>query len=329
MKKVNDKDMEKLFDRMNPRTKPSKATRDQVYNEVHSMWLRTHKKPFFQTHIIKIAASVLLFVFLFSFNLFNKDSQPGLNMVENIQMLGQAQLSQDNKKWHNLDYNKKLSSGDYIRTRQNDRLLVKLLNGNKFRVDENTLFRIDATDQLALIHGRIYVDSHNESGHQKLTIDTKFAQVNHVGTRYAVSYINDLLNVAVRSGLVIVSRSDVSNSEIKQGNEFLLNAKGDFEYKNIDAFDPKWAWTQKIAENFIIQGKTVLEYLNWVSAETGYSINWSSDKIKAKAKNVSLSGSINGILPLNSLEVVIPTTRFSYSLDNNQIYIHSVKSYNK
>lgn len=323
MTDMNKHDIEQILDKAGPRIKPDKSIRDEVYNEVHAMWLETHKPPFYQAHAIKIAASLLLFFSIFSFTLFNQGDQPVYNIAKNIEIQGQIQTSQDNSNWQNLDNDKTISPGDYLKTKRNNRLMVSLFNGNEFRVDENTHFMVVSNNHLKLFSGQIYVDSDSTGGHHQLTIETPLGDVNHIGTKYSVSFNNEQLKVGVREGLVLVSSDSISKTELPKGKNMVLNGAGQAVFSEISAYDPDWQWTQKINGGFGIQDQTLFDYLQWVSKESGYPIKWYSDSVRIKASKIKLSGSINGLLPVESLDVIIPTTRFEYSLNNNQIYIHN------
>ncbi len=323
MTDMNQHDIEKILDQAGPRIKPDQSIRDEVYKEVHAMWLATHKPPFYQRHAIKIAASLFLFISLFSFTLLYQGEQPIYNIAKSIEIQGQIQISQDNETWEYLNKNKTINPGDYIKTKRNNRLLVNLFNGNQFRVDENTHLLVASNNHLSLLAGRIYVDSESSAGHHQLTIETPLARVNHIGTQYSVAFVADELSVGVRDGLVLIKGDDLVESEVAKGRNLLLKSNGEVAYSNITSYDPMWYWTQKITNGFSIQDKTLSDYLDWVSSETGYPIKWESETVRRKADSIKLSGSINGLLPVDSLDVILPTTRFNYSLDEDQIYIHN------
>ena len=216
--------------------------------------------------------------------------------------------------------NKTIHPGDYIRTKSKNRLLIELDNGNSFRVDENTQLQIVNRNEINLDHGQIYIESSQQYPSSKLMILTHLAEVNHIGTRYLVSLRNDKLDVAVRDGKVVIN-NDAGINEVDNGFEASLNLAGEIQQQPITSYDSKWEWTQKIAKSFNIQDKTVAEYLAWVSAETGYEIHWESTSDKVNATKVILSGSINGVSPMDSLDVILPTTRFNYQLNESAIHI--------
>ena len=318
--------IERLITHVGPRIKPDQETRDEVFQEVHKLWLQTHKKSFFQNHAFKIAASFLIFASLFTFTYLNKGDQPNYNIAKNLKLQGQIQISDDNINWENLSIHKTINPGDFIKTLENNRLYVKLTNGNSFRLDEKSTLKINTSDSFTLFNGQIYIDSDTQTGNHKLTVDTPLAIINHIGTRYSISYNDNSLNVSVRDGLVLVDRINAEKHEIEKGNQYTQLSNGEIKLSTIDTFDEKWLWTQKITQTFDIQDKSMSEYLEWVSNETGFPIHYESFNIKSKAKEVILSGSINGILPMDSIDVIVPTTRFSYEIINDEIYISYANS---
>ena len=326
MNDFNKEEIGKLINQVGPRVKPDQETRDDVFQEVHKLWLQTHKKSFFQTHALKIAASFIIFASFFTFTFSNKGEHPNFNIAQNLRIQGQIQISNDNKNWDKLSIHKTINPGNFIKTQANNRLYVRLNNGNSFRLDENTTLRINTSDNFSLLNGQIYIDSDNHNGNHKLTIETQLASIDHIGTRYSISYIDDSLNVSVRDGLVLVDGVGLEDHHIEKGKQYTQSSSGDIRFDSINPYDDKWLWTQKISQNFEIQDKSMSEYLDWVSSETGFPINWHNYDVKTKAKDVILSGSINGIMPIDSIDVIFPTTRFSYELNNNEIYVRYTNS---
>lgn len=321
MNDFNKDNIENLIDQVGPRIKPDAKIRDEVFKEIHDLWLHTHKRSFVRTHAVKIAASFIIFASIFTFTFINKGEQPNYNIAMSIKIQGQIQISSDNENWKKLNIHKTINPGDYIKTQTNNRLYVSLNNGNSFRLNENSTLKINTSDNFSLLNGEIYIDSDNQKGNHKLTIETQLATIDHIGTQYSILYNEDYLNVSVREGLVLVDSIGSEKHQIEKGKQFIQSSSGDISFNSINTFDDKWLWTQKITKSLEIQDKSMFEYLGWISSETGYPIKWDSFNVKTKAKDVILSGSINGIMPIDSIDVIFPTTRFSYEIINNEIYI--------
>jgi len=315
-------DIEKLLTKAGPRIQPDEEIKQAVYAEVHKTWLQQTRTPFYKNPLFLAAASVFLFVGIFVVTFINDDNQANYNIAKPIQISGQIQISQDNQNWTNLDIDKTINPGDYVKTKSNNRMLIELDNGNTIRVDENSFIQIVDRNEIQLKQGKIYVASAEHAPLRKLLITTELASINHIGTQYQIEFNNGELNVGVRDGKVII-QSEEKHREIAKGFEVTLNEEGVFNQQTISPFDLKWQWTQKIPKQFDIQDKTVQQYLNWVSLETGYPIIWQSRKDRLDATKIKLSGSINGVLPKDSLNVILPTTRFKYQISETAIHISS------
>jgi hypothetical protein len=318
-KNANNDEIEQILKMVGPRVQPDEEVRQQVFDEVHKAWLQQNTTPFYLNHWYQLAASVLVFISIFSFGI-HSNNPADYNMAKSIQIYGQIETSQDQKNWSFLDTNKTIHPGDYIRTQNNNRIMIELDNGNSFRVDENTQLQLVNRNEIHLSQGQIYVESAQQQPTSKLLIKTDIAEVNHIGTRYLVSLLKDKLNVAVREGKVVINNKEVTN-QVEHGFEASIDTTGNYQHHPISSHDKKWGWTQKIAKSFNIQDKTVAEYLQWVSNETGYEILWQSTSNKVDANKVKLSGSINGVLPIESLDVIMPTTRFNYQIRGSVIHI--------
>ena len=321
MSPINNDDVEKILSQAGPRVKPDAEVRSEVYQAVHDAWEQSHKVPFYKAHAMKIAASIALFGSLFTWLLLNPQITTSESISQYVLIQGQVQKSSDNSSWTLLKKDQSIHQGDYLKTQKKNRLLIKLLNGNQLRVDEHTILRFESDQHVELLFGRIYIDSNEDSENNELSIKTPVAEINHMGTQYSVSYKDQQLDVSVREGLVTITNERLVESQLPEGQSFSLDHLGVISIGVVTPFDQSWKWTQLISDRFDIQDKTLVEYLQWVSNETGFPIKYQSDELKSRVTKVILSGSINGISPLKSLDVIMPTTRYQYTLQDNQIYI--------
>jgi len=317
--------IEKVLKKVGHRLQPDEEIKQEVYTNVREIWLQQNKTPFYQNRFFLAAASMFLFVSFYAFFSIQIENSTlddhGISSAINIS--GQIEISQDNNNWSFLDIKTTLKSGDYLKTQSNNRLLVKLTNNNVFRLDENTSVHIVDLETLELNYGQIYIESSESSNFNPLLIKTNFASINHIGTQYSIQVTDDSVNVRVRDGKVVIN--DIQNSDnqrnVERGYEVTLKQNGQYSENPITPFDSKWQWTQNIVNPLDIQDKTVAQYLSWISAETGYPITWNSMTDKSNADKIKLSGSINGLKPLESLDVILPTTSFTYQVSASEIHI--------
>ena len=316
-------DIEKLLAMAGKRTRPSASVEKEVFDNVYAHWQKTHHTPFYKRkYPLLMAASIAAFVFM-SIYLFSLPRTVSADYIQKMQLQGQVDISNDRENWQVLAADQNMQIGDYVRTRNDNRLLMKLDNGNVIRLDEDTEIQLLGRHQMALLAGAVYVDSDHATQDNALEITANTATIQHIGTQYSVRLLqDDQVNIMVRSGQVAFA-TDTIESKINKGSEVVFTATKVVEQKPITGYDEKWSWIQEIAEDFDIQGKNLIEYLNWVGEETGYPIQWSNSRDQNTAFDIELSGSIRGLSPLESLEVVMPTTRFGYSLSTDRIDITS------
>jgi len=315
MKDKNQNDsVETLLKIAGKRVVPNEQLKKEVYENVYSVWKQQSKPSFYHNKSFIVAASLFVFVGIYSFDLFSTKNYNDINLQisKKIVLSGQIQISRDQKKWSLLKTDSILKAGEYIHTNSSNRILVELNNGNTFRLDENSLIKLTSEDKIELIRGQIYVESNEKNINNQLLIDTKLGSIKHVGTQYNVELKPDLINISVRKGKVIVYKKDLTK-EIEKGYTLSINNKGDYNQSLINSYDSKWLWTQNITKQYNIQDKTIFQYLKWVI--------WNSDKSKDQSSNIKLSGSIKGLTPLESLEVILSTTDFSYDISQSAIHI--------
>lgn len=212
-------------------------------------------------------------------------------------------------------------AGDTIDTGPGVRLSLALLGGESLRIDENTHLTLTARDEIALESGRIYADTgefvYRSGG---LTIETELGSVADIGTQFAVAFRGDTLDVAVREGRVDVSQAADEHIAIA-GERLLLDAGGDARRQTVAPNAAFWNWAAALAPSFDIENRSLLDFLKWVSRESGMEIVFASEELRMSAMRTDLHGSVAGFEPLEALDSVIVTTNFSYRLDDHRIVI--------
>lgn len=323
MEDQNTNKIKKILNITGPRDKPSEAMRNEVHLEVHKLWQSTYKKSWIKTHGYKVAASIFMMLTLFIIIDLKDLDDVNLTIASDIEIQGQVHVSDDDKNWFYLSSAESLRPNLFLKTQENNRLLIDLDSGITLKVDELTYLKFTSKNQLELKYGRIYIDSNDTSIKNHLSVIVDSVEISHIGTQYSISNNPDNLQVSVRDGIVKI-KSPQGQSQVNEGNKVNLTSDGMLQYSQISIHDEQWDWTQEIYRVFDIKGQSVEQYLKWVSSETGHEISWESMNAKIRAKNVILSGSIDGIPPLESLKIIIPTTNFHASVNDQKIHIKVV-----
>jgi ferric-dicitrate binding protein FerR (iron transport regulator) len=208
---------------------------------------------------------------------------------------------------------------------------LTLTNGAALRIDEGSRVRIASPRDVELIAGRVYVETNplsavavakaegTDAG-ESLQVHTAFGDVRDVGTRFEVRVGDGRLRVRVRDGEVIVNAGQ-NSARAGRGMEISTGARG-LETRPIPSYGSNWAWVTKTAPPFTLAGRTLAEFLDWVSRETGYTVTLEG-KAAVAASTTVLQGSIDGLTPGEALDVVLPSTGLEHRVVNGQVIVRA------
>ncbi len=186
------------------------------------------------------------------------------------------------------------------------------------RVDGNTNLRFDGPRVVSVERGRVYFDT-GSSGARAIEVRTPRGTVHDVGTRFEVHVSEETLRVRVRDGAVSVTRG----SEAREGHagmELTVTGEAIVE-RAIAASDADWAWITRAGPRFVLEGQTLESYLKWVSIEGGWTVRFTDDQRGRDTRQTVLHGSIDGLSPAESLEVVLPTCGLTYRMESDVLTI--------
>lgn len=211
--------------------------------------------------------------------------------------------------------------GTTIETGEGEGLSFLLARNESLRLGENSTIRVDAGDQFTLMSGRVYADTgefvYRDGG---LRIVTAFGAVTDIGTQFAVSVEDDLLDVAVREGRVDVRR-DSHKYIAMSGERITLKEQGDVSVEPLALTADYWNWTTDLVPVFDIEGRSLMDFLKWVARESGRILFFEDSELRMAAMRTDLHGSISDFSPLQALESVLATTTFRYRLESDSIVI--------
>ncbi|MGB5337065.1 MAG: FecR family protein, partial [Woeseiaceae bacterium] len=214
--------------------------------------------------------------------------------------------------------------GMTIETSQGQGMSFLLARNESLRLAENSSLRIDASDQFTLLRGRVYADTgefvYRDGG---LRIDTEFGAVTDIGTQFAVSIDDNLLDVAVREGRVDIRSDEHAHAHhvAMSGERVRLRPQGEVAVDTLALTDDYWNWTTDLAPTFDIEGRSLMDFLKWAARESGRILFFEDAELRMAAMRTDLHGSISDFGPLEAIESVLPTTRFRYRIEADRIVI--------
>lgn len=214
-----------------------------------------------------------------------------------------------------------VGAGSPIDTSAGGRAALRTVGGVVVRVDRGTRLQFISASVLALDQGTIYVDaSAGGSGPGALEIRTRLGVARDIGTRFEVRFDRSALRVRVREGRVQLTQGQTSH-EGAQGDELTLDAAGRLVRRTVPVHGVEWAWAATLARPFELEGRTLREFLDWISAENGWQLRFTNAEVERKAAVTTLHGSIRGLTAEEALAAVLPTSGAEHQLDDGALTI--------
>jgi ferric-dicitrate binding protein FerR (iron transport regulator) len=199
--------------------------------------------------------------------------------------------------WQPLVTGANVSASDEIRTRASGRVAVRRTDGLEVRLDEATQLAFDDAGRASLASGSVYVDAGAPgSGRDGFVIGTSNGDVRHLGTQYVASVRDGLLQVAVREGSVAVDKGQTPVMA-RAGESLTIARDGAVSRSQFDVYGDAWRWVESVAPEFVIDGRSLDEFLAWAGRETGRKIVYTSADAAREAETTRLRGSIAGLTP--------------------------------
>ena len=177
--------------------------------------------------------------------------------------------------------------------------------------------------------GRIYFDSMPvlstatrvalEAG--GFTVDTDHGRVEHIGTQFMVRAEPTALTVSVREGQVTID-GRTHDHTASAGEEVTLAGRRGPTVLSISSSGKYWFWLERTAPAIDVDGRSLHEFLLWVSRELGLDLQFEG-AAEAVARKAILRGSIDAE-PTAALRQRLATAAFSYRIDEGVIYVSKI-----
>jgi hypothetical protein len=321
--------LESLFSHVDARKRAPQTDERAVREALHSEWVdiarRRKRKAYF---VYGIAASFLLAAVI-SINMLNQE--PGAPVMQQVAAVEKqsgnifVHLSDEQSSRSRRLASGGLYAGQVLTTAQDARLAVTMNAGETIRIDENTRLVFMSGQQIELLDGQIYVDSNhsgtNNSQHDVLEIKTFAGVVRHLGTQYMTGIDNSLVAVSVREGQVMLV-GDHSESIARPGEQIKMSRSGETSISSISTHGSLWEWAELVTPQFSLDGRSALDFINWVGRETGRVVDFAPDGAEQLARSTILRGSID-LEPMRALDLILQTSDLEPMIDDGTILIRT------
>jgi ferric-dicitrate binding protein FerR (iron transport regulator) len=321
-----------LFAKASSRPRPPAERESQIRERVHAVWQnRVRQKQQRRYRNFAMAASLAVAAVI------------GMLLYEAPVMVNGEYLATVEKRFGELHITDAsgvpyypaagrfgLAPGQSVSTEGKAGLAMTWSNGSSLRLDEYTTISLASANEIHLQRGRIYIDSRPDSASPEgaatgnrdvLTVQTDRGQVTPLGTRYVTQLMNDKLIVMVREGEVAVTSREISASAM-EGERLLLSDDQAPAVSPVPAWGEEWHWIEKTTPAWNAEGRTIHEFLGWVSRESGRPVRFESGAAEALARTELLVGYGQVELePSEALRVVLMTTDLDWTIKDGTIVV--------
>ena len=315
-----------LLGKAPPRPVPPAADEALIREAVHAEWRKIAGNRVQRRRMMSLALAASVLVAVIAAFYVTDDSTPditNLRMAEIEKQFGEITVNSQNAYAGQL---MAIEGGDVIETGSGSGLALAWYEGGSLRMDEDTIVDFDTAHGIYLRKGRVYFDSMSGllssrpargDGTANLEIRTEHGMVRHLGTQFMTQVANDELVISVREGVVSIDGNVTARASA--GQQFAISASGTLSISDTNGVDD-WEWVEKSTPSVNLDGRLVSEALEWVSRETGRSIQYASDEVESLARTETLHGDFD-MMPSRALEIFMMAVDLSASIEGEVIVI--------
>ncbi|MFQ6006074.1 MAG: FecR domain-containing protein [Woeseia sp.] len=324
--------LEELLSQAEPRPLPPQQDEKLIRRAVHAEWDKLTKRRVRNRRLTSfaLAASVLVAV-LIGLNVLRGPFDAGeFQQIASIQkQFGIVKVWSKEQAGADGTEMSEIGSG-HVETGQRSGLTLGWNDGGSLRLDENTRVEFESMSAIYLQYGRIYFDSMpkgipsviTDPDRGRLAIRTDTGTVQHYGTQFITQVRGDELSVLVREGRVSIEGNRVKETATV-GQKLTVTGDGQTLIDVVGVTGGDWAWIEKTSPAFVLDNRPIIEFLTWVSRESGKRLDFASPGVEKVAREKELRG-ITGVTemePSRALDIYMPTTGLRWRTENGVIVV--------
>ena len=209
-----------------------------------------------------------------------------------------------------------------VTTAAGARVALRAPTGHSLRLDSDTTLRVLSDRAFVLEQGAVYVDSHGGTAVEttSIRIGTPVGPIEDQGTQFEARWEGRSLSLRVREGVVTIEAP--AGPVIAHAGEALrLDASGAVDRTDQAASGGAWTWAETIAPMMEIEGRSLLDFLDWVARERGATLRFADASFAPKAPAIVLKGSIAGMTLDQATTSVLATCGLSHRWENGTLFV--------
>ena len=320
--KAADEALEVLFRQASVRQRAPAEQERAIRAALHSQWSRATRQRRLRKQVVAWASAASVVLVLFVTTILLRQAEPVQPMVVAAveKQLGDVLVRQGGDKASALTGDARLHAGSELSTAGGSRLALAWVNGESVRVDQDSRLLLVSGTEISLLDGRIYVDSTADGANGvTLVIQTPSGPVRHIGTQYITAVSGGEVTISVREGEVSIGSGNDTWTAV-QGQRIRVTPDGHHSTTLIPTYGDDWQWTELVAPRFDTDGRSILEFLEWVGRETGRRIEFESIDAETMAAETRMHGNVD-LEPLRAMELMLQTSDLVPSVRDGVILV--------
>lgn len=320
--------VEALLKRASPRPAPPLEDERIAREAVRREWLAVARRRTRQRFALRlaVAASAVMAVSI-AFQGLRTDSGEPLQVAAISKSFGSIYLLGEQSELQNLPAISAISAGQTVITGTDAGLGLDWAAGGSLRIDANSRIEFLGADRVFLHSGRIYFDSTGSElaaaaegpAAGTLHIETEHGRVTHLGTRYMTYADTTRLSVSVREGRVTIAGRYYDQTAV-EGQQVTVSGNARPAVMNFNGYGEAWAWVEATAPPARLDGRSVYEFLSWVSHETGLALAFDTAAAEQLARTEQLRGTVD-TEPTNALRLWMMGVDLDWRVEAGVIHV--------
>ena len=228
-----------------------------------------------------IAASLMLAVYVLVSNTAVPVAAP---IAEIVYSIGEVSLGS-----HEQRDSDDLYSGDLLVTKADGALTFTLNDQTIVQLDASTQVTLRDEGDLWLHHGRVFIDSPGQNS--SVVVHTAWGTLKDTGTAFEVSVSEELLQLAMREGVVELTLNDldgevaVASAADGLGDVLTVDADLSLTRGTRSTSSPQWRWARQGTPAFPQGRHALAAVLEWAAHQSGRQLIYASPLVQMRVGN--------------------------------------------
>lgn len=242
---------------------------------------------------------------------------PSVTVASVAHVEGEASLADSR---HTLRLSATLRSGDLLTTGAG-RVALTFGDTLSLRVGRDSQLRFEGDGHVTLLEGFVYVDSGGLHRGPALRIGTPSGEIRHVGTQFQVQVRDRLTRVQVREGRVVMTVEGRPALDLAAGDlAELVGGKLRLQ-RGQPSHGDAWEWAAMSSVGIDIENRPLSEFLAWLAREHGWQLRYSGAMTTARAQEIRLHGSMQGLDAAAMIERVALITGVALTVQDGVLVV--------